>query len=102
MLLMLSCLFPSIQMKLSKHSSYGSSMLDPRFKPRKCLNMGKYSDQNSTAAILDAKRSAGVAPEVNLRSLLCVGEEVRGTTLTLKPRADITRSPKQKKILLGA
>ena len=32
---------------------------------------GKYVDENSSAAIVGAKRSAGVAPEANLRILLC-------------------------------
>ena len=47
--------------------------------------------------MLAAKRSAGVAPEVNLRNPLHIGEEVRkqGIHLALKPRADITRNPKQ-------
>ena len=35
----------------------------------------KYVDRNSSIAILVAKRSAGVAPEVNLRMSLCTGEE---------------------------
>ena len=39
-----------------------------------------------------AKRSAGVAPEVSLRNPLHTGE---GSTLALKHRADVTRSPKQ-------
>ena len=32
-------------------------------------------DQNSSAAIVTAKRSAGVAPEVNLRNLLRQGDK---------------------------
>ena len=36
-------------------------------------------------------QSAGVAPEVNLRQ----ESMQKGSTLALKPRADITRSPKQ-------
>ena len=37
-----------------------------------CKNMYKYADQiKSSAAILAIKRSAGVAPEVNLRNLAC-------------------------------
>ena len=40
---------------------------------------------------------AGVAPEVNLRNPLSTGEgiQARESTLALKPRADVTRSPKQ-------
>ena len=35
----------------------------------------KYVDQNGLAAILAAKRSAGVAPEVNLRIFLHIGDK---------------------------
>ena len=35
----------------------------------------KYVDQNGSAAILAAKRSAGVTPEVNLRILLHTGDK---------------------------
>ena len=35
----------------------------------------KYVDQNSSAAMLAAKRSAGVTPEVNLRILLHAGDK---------------------------
>ena len=41
--------------------------------------------------MLTVKKSAGVAPEVNL-NLLLAGEK---STLTLKPRADVTRNPKK-------
>ena len=46
--------------------------------------------------MLAAKRSAGVAPEVNLRNSLHAGNKAHkqgGSTLALKPRGD--RSPKQ-------
>ena len=33
--------------------------------------------------------------EVNLMSPLCAGDEARRSTLALKPREDVTRSPKQ-------
>ena len=36
----------------------------------------KYVVENGSAAMLAAKRSAGVTPEVNLRILLCVGNKV--------------------------
>ena len=51
-----------------------------------------YVDQN--AAMLDAKRLAGVAPEVYL---LHTSDETckRGTHSGLKSRADVTRRPKQ-------
>ena len=49
--------------------------------------------------MLAAKWSASVAPEVNLRKLLCTvvqqSMQARESTLALKPREDITRSPKQ-------
>ena len=35
----------------------------------------KYVDENGSAAMLATKRSAGVTPEVNLRILLCIGDE---------------------------
>ena len=43
--------------------------------------------------MLAIKRSACVAPEVNLRNPLDVNE---GSILALKPRADVTKSPKVK------
>ena len=54
--------------------------------------------RDSSAAMLAAKRSAGVTPEVNLRE--CVTQTSLPSlnnlpTLTLKPRGDVTRSPKQ-------
>ena len=52
-------------------------------------------DENGSAAMLATKRSAGVTPEVNLMSPLCAGDEARRSTLALKPREDVTRSPKQ-------
>ena len=41
------------------------------------------------------KRSAGVAPEVNLRNSAQARKHASESTLDLKPRADVTRSPKQ-------
>ena len=35
----------------------------------------KYVDENGSVAMHAAKRSAGVAPEMNLRSLFCAGNE---------------------------
>ena len=59
----------------------------------------KYVDWNGTAAILADKRSAGVTPEVNLRTLLHACNEAhknaKGSILALKSRADMARSPKQ-------
>ena len=47
--------------------------------------------------MLATKRSAVVAAEVNLRNLLCTGDKAckRANALALKPRVDITGSPKQ-------
>ena len=48
------------------------------------------------AAMLAAKRSAGVAPEVNLRHPLCAGEEAHKRRIhPLKLRAEVIRSLKQ-------
>ena len=45
-------------------------------------------------AMLATKRRAGVAPEVNLRIPLWWSKQAKESTLALKPRGDITRSPK--------
>ena len=42
-----------------------------------CTYVNKYVDQNGLAAMLVAKRSAGVATEVNLRNPLHAGNEAR-------------------------
>ena len=65
-------------------------MIDPSFKFHQCLLAGKRK-KNS---MLVAKGSAGVAPEVNLgEHLKCMPPP--SATLALKPRGDVTRSPKQ-------
>ena len=51
------------------------------------MHVHKYVDKNGSAAMLAAKGSAGVAQKVNLRFFW-------RSTLTLKPRADITRNLK--------
>ena len=56
--------------------------------------MTKTNKSNKTISV---KRSAGVAPEVNLRDLLNTGDQAckRGDPpLALNPRVAITRSPK--------
>ena len=53
------------------------------------------STQSGLAAMLAVKRSAGVAPEVNLRNSAQARKNASESTLALKPRADVTRSPKQ-------
>ena len=46
--------------------------------------------------MLADKRSAGVTPEVNPSESLCFYQaRIRLPTLALKPRGDITRSPKR-------
>ena len=59
----------------------------------------RYLEENGSAAMLAAKRSAGITPEVNLKE--CVTHmplsrvNKKGCTLSLKPKGNITRSPKQ-------
>ena len=55
----------------------------------------KYVGQSGSAAMLAVKRLAGVAPEVNLRNSMQARKHASESTLALKPRADVTRSPKQ-------
>ena len=56
----------------------------------------RYVGENGPAAMLVTKRSAGVAPEVNLREHIThMPVPSANKTLALKPRGDITRSPKQ-------
>ena len=54
-------------------------------------------DHKSSAAILATKRSAGVAPEVNLRNPLRARDKSRklGIHPGFETRKDITRLPKQ-------
>ena len=67
--------------------------LDPRCKSHQCLY--KYIDQNGPATNLAAKRSTGVTAEVNLKNRLhTMMHASEGSTLALKPRANVTRSPK--------
>ena len=62
------------------------------------MHAHRYVKEIGSAAMLAAKRSAGVTPEVNLREDVthvppsCVNKAAHST---LKPRGDITRSPKQ-------
>ena len=55
----------------------------------------KYMGQSDLAAMLAVKRLAGVALEVNLRNSAQARKHASESTLALKPRADVTRSPKQ-------
>ena len=54
--------------------------------------MCKYVDQKGSAAMLTSIQSAGVTPEVNLRITQARKHAFKGSTLALKPRADVTRS----------
>ena len=59
-----------------------------------------YGEENGSAAMLAVKRSESVIPEVNLRECvthicICLHHGIRLPTLALKPRGDITRSPKR-------
>ena len=55
-----------------------------------------YVEGNGLAAMLAGKRLAAVTPEVNLREHVFLHQaSIRLPTLALKPRGDITRSPKQ-------
>ena len=61
-------------------------------------NASQVCGRDRSAAMLAAKRSAGVAPEMNLRE--CVTHMLlpslnKAAPLALKPRGDVTRSPKQ-------
>ena len=58
----------------------------------------RYMEEIGLAAMLTAKRSAGFAPEVNLREhITCMPlpSANKAAPLALKPSGDITRSPKQ-------
>ena len=45
--------------------------------------------------MLPIKRSAGVAPEVNLRIMYSAKHASEECTLALKPRVDVIKCPKQ-------
>ena len=55
----------------------------------------KWCHQSGSAAMLAIKRLTGVTPEVNLRNSTQARKHASKSTLALKPRADVTRSPKQ-------
>ena len=68
--------------------------LDPEFKSHQYLYVyNKYVDHKGLVALLAMKRSAGVAPEMNLRNRdkTCKGV----ITLALKPRGYIKRRQKR-------
>ena len=55
----------------------------------------KYVGQKCLAVMQAVKRSAGVATEVNLRNSVQTRKcSSKKSILTLKPKADVTRSPK--------
>ena len=56
----------------------------------------RYVNQKGSAAMQTSTQWAGVAPEMNLWNSLHAGEKARkGSTVALKPRADVTRCTKQ-------
>ena len=54
-------------------------------------------DQKGLTTILTARKPTGFTPEVNLKNPLYENDRhtKRGSTLALKPWAEVTRSPKQ-------
>ena len=81
--------------KPSPHSSVGRvfvcGAIDPGFKPP--MPARWHVEEIGSAAMLAAKRSSGVKLEVNLREH--VTHMLLLPSVDLKPRGDITRSPKQ-------
>ena len=59
-----------------EHFKLNFTQETPGLQPHQCLYMCKYVNQNSSAPILTTKRSAGIAPEVNLSNPLQAGNEV--------------------------
>ena len=58
----------------------------------------KYVDENGSVAMLAAKRSAGVAPEVNISdhtSCMSLPSVNKVAHSSFETRGDVTRSPKQ-------
>ena len=88
-------------MCLSCHMLRCNGTLDHELKPHQFLYLYKYVDQNSSVTILATKRSAGVAPEVNLRNSLFTGDEAckQGIHPVFKPYHQT--SPVQKKSISG-
>ena len=62
-----------------------------------CRYVRKHVGQKDFSTLLAAKKPAGVAPEMSLRNPLHAGNKAHKCefTLTVKPRTDITRCPKQ-------
>ena len=61
-----------------------------------CLPGHRYVEEINTTAMLATKMLAGVTPMVNLREDVHLCQvQIRLPTLALKPRWDVTRSPKQ-------
>ena len=91
--------FQYVSVKLNKvrnyivvHRSYqklwDSSILNPGLKPHQCLQMYSLLDWNFLATVLAVKKSAGVAPEVNLWNPLHASNKACKWEV-------VTRSPKQ-------
>ena len=63
-----------------------------------CILVYKYVDQEGLAAMMVIKRSAGVAPEGNVRKPIPRRHTIKVFTFDLKRRADVTRSPIAKEL----
>ena len=68
--------------------------VEPRTLTNACGQVCKFVDQKGSAAMLTSIQSVFITPEVNLR-ITKVRKDAKSSTLALKPRADVTRSPKQ-------
>ena len=73
----------------------GSSPGLARTSTNACRHICKNVDQKGLASMLTSIQSVGFTPEVNLK-ITQVRKHAEGSTLALKPRADVTRSPKQR------
>ena len=87
-------------MPLSSAMFAACGMDDCGFESRTSINacghICKYVDQKGLPAMLTSIMSAGVAPEVNLRNSIQASKHAsEKSTLGLKPRADVTKNPKQ-------
>ena len=59
------------------------------------MSARRYVEENDSAAMVTAKRSAGIAPEVNIREHITYTTQPSVNKGALKPRGNVTRSPKQ-------
>ena len=59
------------------------------------MSASRYVEENDSAAMVTAKRSAGIAPVVNIREHITHTTKLSANKDALKPRGNVTRSPKQ-------